>query len=272
MCCPTRPILRSSSGASPLEQYWLEQLRSAVQPFTNHVAFTWFNDLSFDEILKRSAALPPKSAIYLFSLVVDAAGSSHEGGKVLERLRAVSSAPIFSYADTNFGKGIVGGPLISVNGAAQQAAGVAARMLGGEPPGSITTPPIGFGSPKYDWRELQRWSISEARLPPGSEVHFREPRLWERYRWQMTAILAAILLQAVMITWLLFERRRRSLAEVEANDRRREAIHLNRVATATVLSSSIAHELSQPLGAILINAETARQMLRSASPDLARGG
>ena len=120
-------------GRSPLEQYWLEQVRSELQPFTNRVAFTWFNDLSFDDILKRSAALPPKSAVYLFSLAVDAAGSSHEGGKVLERLRAVSSAPIFNYADTNLGKGIVGGPLISVNGVAQQAAGVAARILGGEP-------------------------------------------------------------------------------------------------------------------------------------------
>ena len=77
-----------------------------------------------------------------------------------------------------------------------------------------------------------------------------------------------MLLQGAMITWLLLERRRRSLAEAEAGNRRREAIHLNRVATATVLSSSIAHELSQPLGSILINAETARQMLKGASPDL----
>ena len=65
-----------------------------------------------------------------------------------------------------------------------------------------------------------------------------------------------------MIAWLLLERHRRSLAETEARNRRREAIHLNRVATATVLSSSIAHELSQPLASILINTETARKFSR----------
>jgi len=52
---------------------------------------------------------------------------------------------------------------------------------------------------------------------------------------------------------LLFERRRRSMAEMEAGDRRREVIRLNRMTTANVLSSSIAHELIQPLGAILSN-------------------
>ena len=38
-------------GNSPIEKYWLGQVRDAVQPFTSHVAFTWFNDLSFDEML-----------------------------------------------------------------------------------------------------------------------------------------------------------------------------------------------------------------------------
>jgi len=255
-------------GRSPIEQYWLEQLRRELQPFTSRVTLTWLSDLSLDGILKRSAALPPKSAVYFFSLVMDAAGSSHEGGKVLTSLRTVSSAPIFNFADTDLGRGIVGGPLISVSSVAQQAAAVATRVLGGEPAGSITTPPAGAGLPKFDWRELQRWNISEARLPLGSEVYFREPRLWDRYRWPFIAVSAAVLLQAGLIAWLLLERRRRSLAEAEAGNRRREAIHLNRVATATVLSSSLAHELSQPLGAILINAETARHMLKGASPDL----
>jgi signal transduction histidine kinase len=47
-----------------------------------------------------------------------------------------------------------------------------------------------------------------------------------------------------------------------------ELAHVNRQATAGELSSSIAHELNQPLGAILTNAETAELMLQSPSPDL----
>jgi signal transduction histidine kinase len=47
-----------------------------------------------------------------------------------------------------------------------------------------------------------------------------------------------------------------------------ELAHLNRQATAGEVSSSIAHELNQPLGAILTNAETAELILKSPAPDL----
>jgi len=47
-----------------------------------------------------------------------------------------------------------------------------------------------------------------------------------------------------------------------------ELVHMNRRTTAGALSASIAHELNQPLGAILNNAETAALILSSASPDL----
>jgi signal transduction histidine kinase len=142
------------------------------------------------------------------------------------------------------------------------------RLLNGESASTIPVATGAFIKPVFDWRALKRWNVSEQRLPPGSEIRFREATVWEQYRWQLSTTFAVVLFQAAMIAWLLFERRRRSLAETEARNRRREVIHLNRVATATVLSSSIAHELSQPLGSILINAETAREMLRSVPPDL----
>ncbi len=106
----------------------------------------------------------------------------------------------------------------------------------------------------FDWREMQRWGISESRLPPGSEIQFRSPTAWEQYRWQILATAAVLLLQAAMITGLLYEHRRRRNAEVEARQRMSELAQLNRHATAGELSASIAHELNQPLGAILNNA------------------
>jgi hypothetical protein len=140
----------------------LEQIRDAVQPFTSRIAFTWFNDLTFDEMSTRAAALPPRSAIFFALLSVDAAGIPHEEQKAIADLHAVANAPIFSYVDAYFGRGIVGGPLISVPDVSRQAAGVAVRILQGEAPSSIKTPPIGFGETRFDWRELQRWGISEA--------------------------------------------------------------------------------------------------------------
>ena len=47
-----------------------------------------------------------------------------------------------------------------------------------------------------------------------------------------------------------------------------ELAHINRYSTAGELTASISHEINQPLGAILANAETAQSMLRSSRPDL----
>ena len=115
---------------------------------------------------------------------------------------------------------------------------------------------------------MRRWSVSESNLPLGSEIRFREPGLWENYRWQSISVCAVLLIQAALISILLHERRMRSDAELEARHRMTELAHLNRQATAGELSSSIAHELNQPLGSILTNAETAELMLMSPSPDL----
>jgi C4-dicarboxylate-specific signal transduction histidine kinase len=82
-------------------------------------------------------------------------------------------------------------------------------------------------------------------------------------------LLAAVLLiQAVLISILLHERQKRNRAELESRHRMTELAHVNRQATAGELSSSIAHELNQPLGTILTNAETAELILNSPSPDL----
>ncbi len=51
----------------------------------------------------------------------------------------------------------------------------------------------------------------------------------------------------------------------ESRNRLHEVIHLERVAAVGAISASVAHELNQPLGAILLNAETA-ELLLSANP------
>jgi len=122
----------------------------------------------------------------------------------------------------------------------------------------------------YDWRELQRWNISEASLPPGSVVRFRELTAWERYRWLVIAVLAAMSFLVGMVTWLLLERRNRRKAEVEARRRSLEVVHLSGTAEAGALSASFAHELSQPLLSIMLSAETAERLLAAEPPNVGR--
>ncbi len=57
-------------------------------------------------------------------------------------------------------------------------------------------------------------------------------------------------------------------AEATADLQRQELAHLSRVSSLGVLSGALAHELNQPLGIILSNAQAARHLLDSANPDI----
>ena len=101
-------------GNSPGERFWLEVLRKEFAQFTDRLSFFWSNDLSFKDILKHAAALPPHSPIYWHQMNVSGAGVVHEGDKELSALYAVANAPIFSFTDAFFGSEVVGGPMNSV--------------------------------------------------------------------------------------------------------------------------------------------------------------
>ena len=203
-------------GNSPNEKFWVESISNELKPFTGRVTFTWLNELPFEDMLKRVAALPPRSVILFILMSVDAAGVSHEGKNVVNRLHAVANAPIFSWIDLDFGQGIVGGLLVPLVDVASQVARVADRILRGEVPSKIDIQPVGFGTPKYDGRELQRWDISESRLPPGSVVLYRRASLWSEYRAIALSAVGVLFVQTLLIAGLLYQHRARQRAEVES--------------------------------------------------------
>lgn len=256
-------------GTSPVEKFWKEAIGKELEPLADRIRLSWTDHLSFEEFLKQARTLPPNSAIFWELMIVDAAGVVHEGGTALSRLHAVANAPIFSYDESFFGREIVGGPLLLVADSSRQTAAVAARILNGEKAGEIRVPPVQFASPMFDWREMQRWGIGENRLPPGSQIYFRDPTLWSQYRWLLILIASVILTEAALIIGLLYEHRRRRVAEVQSFQRMSELAHLNRLATAGELSASIAHEVKQPLAAMVAQSGAAMRWLAQKTPNLA---
>jgi PAS domain S-box-containing protein len=200
-------------GATPLERYWAAAFREAFEPFAGRIKFTFVNDLSFDLILDLVSKLPPHSFVQLGLLVRDASGVTFNQDEVLKRLNEVSRAPVNGMFQYQVGRGIVGGRLFQDELTGVETARVAARILRGEPASGFPPLVIPASKPTYDWRELTRWGISENRLPPGSVVKFRQPTVWQRYRWHVAGTIALILTQAVLIFALVLQRRRRNLAQ-----------------------------------------------------------
>jgi signal transduction histidine kinase len=141
----------------------------------------------------------------------------------------------------------------------ESAAKTAMRILHGEDAANIPVTLSDITKPIFDWQQMQRWGVSESMLLFGSEIRFHGPIGWDRYKPQSLAISAAILMQATFIMWLLFEGRDRQRAVAIARHIVSELTHVNRFAAVGELSASIAHEISQPLTAIVTQAGEAQR-------------
>jgi signal transduction histidine kinase len=251
-------------GGSAISKLWLAETRREFQSLSDRVRFTWLHDLSLETMKERVAALPPHAAV-LFGEYGDAAGDVNGQDHALTSLNAVASAPIFGLFDSQLGKGIVGGPLVSEAEASRQAARTAHRILNGEALETIEERPVTAGNPVYDFRELERWGIKESLLPPGSTVLFRPPSLWNEYGVPLAIGLGVVALQTGLIGALLLHRSRRRVAEEET----RALAH--RLLTAHEderrrLARELHDDLSQRLARLSIDAARVERSL-SASPE-----
>lgn len=204
-------------GASDLERFWTAELKRELAPFASRVRFEYLNDLSLAQMQERVARLPPNSAIFYGLMIIDAAGVPHERGDALAALHAVANAPIFGIYEEEIGKGVVGGPFTSQRRNGQRMATAALVALSNGPSTEVAAiSSDAFEPPVYDYRELRRWDVDLANLPPGSGVRFKPPTLWQQYSAWIVAAIVVFALQAGLIGGLLLQRMRRRQAEREA--------------------------------------------------------
>ena len=258
------------TGSGAIGRFMRPELEAGFARFRGRVNFIWSDELSLPEILKRVASLPAHSVIVFQNFATDAQGGAYPAQQVVAGLYARANAPLFAAQSPYFGHGVVGGAMMDIDSLARRTADVVNRILNGESAGDLRLPPQMRGQPIYDWRELKRWRIPESRLPPGSVVQFRPPSLWEAHRFTVLIAVAALILQSLMVARLLYERRARQRAEIESRQNLALAADTNRRETIAALSTSIGHELGQPLSTILHNAEALHRMVNAnlASPDL----
>jgi signal transduction histidine kinase len=109
--------------------------------------------------------------------------------------------------------GIVGGSLLDRQAMMEAVAEVGLTVLGGERADSIPISSPNLNVTQVDWRQLRRWGISEARVPAGTLIRFREPSVWDRYNVYILSALAILLAQTALIAGLLIQRTKRQEAE-----------------------------------------------------------
>jgi signal transduction histidine kinase len=249
------------------KQLYYSQFAEELAEYSRTFDFIDLMGLPLSVVKQRLATLPEQSAILYIGINSDQT-TVYVSSDLVPALAEVANRPIFVGVETYFGTGAVGGYILSPKQVGHEAGQLALRVLAGADPSTIPVTTSKSQRPLFDWRQLKRWDISESNLPPGSDVRFRPPSAWELYRWQILAAIGVVLLQSAVLGGLIIERQRRHSAEEESRRRIMQVIHLNRTATAGALSASVAHELNQPLGAILNYAETAELLLSEDSLDV----
>jgi len=255
-------------GTAEVDRSVLNRVKDAARSFAGRVEFDFWGNRSMAELRQAVAALPPQTAILFSRMFSDGAGQAVISTQAGQSIAQWANVPVYVMTDLALGTGAVGGSVGSIEAFGRRAGELARLILSGTAPASLPFEIRTDSVPMFDWRALKRWGISESRLPPNSIVRFRRLSVWEQYRWYMLGALFIFALQGAMIGSLLLQRTRRRRAELELQRNREELAHVARLSTAGELTASVAHELNQPLGAILSNAEAAEMFLKADPPAL----
>jgi len=233
--------------------------KDEIPMFAPAIEFIDLMGLPMTEIRKRVAVLPEKTAIIHTSITLDGAGVAYIPHEALKAVAAVANRPIVIDVETSVGYGATGGFVSTPVPVGAAAARLALRVLAGEKPSDIPITKGDSAKPVFDWRELKRWGINAAALPPGSEVRFRELSLWDLYRWHIIGVISLCIVETLLIVGLLLERSSRRQAEARLRKSQQElrALSGRLLAAQETEDRRIARELHDDLnqGLALLSVE-----------------
>lgn len=250
-------------GVSPFDDIQLAGFREALSPHANRLDIEYLVGLPPGQVAKRLASEAPETVVFYATLFRDVDSRVYVPRAVLETLSAASAVPIYGVYESQVGYGLAAAAVESFTVRGERLANLVVRAIAGELAGEPVVEPPPPSRCVADGRQLERFGLSGRRLPAGCEVLFVEPGFFERYWWQSLLVALALLAQTVLIVSLLLQHRRRRAAELNLQAQRVQLLHASRLAVAGELTASIAHEINQPLGAILSNADAAEMLIQA---------
>ncbi len=206
------------SGSAEVDRVTHQQMMSIVQRLDPAVDLIDEGGLSFDDLTHRLSTLPKETIVLWTEITQDREGRRFVPHDALAALVPLTNAPVFGAYGTYLGTGIVGGDLTDFRVVGHDAAVLCEQILYGGLKASAPAVERSGSQIKVDWRQLRRWNVPESALPPGTIVLYRQPTVWERYQKYILAGVVVIIVQALLIAGLLWQRaRRRSAMEAMKN-------------------------------------------------------
>jgi hypothetical protein len=186
------------AGTSDFDTRLLEQAKIDFGFYEERLDFQYLTTLPLQDLLTELSHLPPRTIVFYTTVFRDGAGETFVPHEVVERVSAAANAPTYGFLDQYVGRGIVGGNVYSISAHGVETAKLALRVIAGTEALRPQVYEVPINKLLFDWRQLQRWGISESKLPPGGKIRFHEPSAWEQNRTSILGITAAILVQAML--------------------------------------------------------------------------
>ena len=200
-------------GASEPDRQWGEGALHQAARFQSRVKITLCPVLPLPELKAHVAALPPDSAVIGLTYFQDPAGQTYLPARVGREIAASASVPFVAPYDTIIG---LGGLAAGASPFEEEGFGVGTlvrRILAGEKTEDIGILPPNPPRLIVDERQMKRWKIRS--VPPGTEVRYHAPTLWEEHRTAVIVTSLVVALQSFLIAGLVVARARRRRAERE---------------------------------------------------------
>ncbi|MBN2642716.1 MAG: PAS domain S-box protein, partial [Victivallales bacterium] len=205
----------------PVSRTVLKEAVKQLAPMRSSLKIHYWFDQSFETLINNAANIGRDGVILLLTYNQDSNGRSLSNDHVLKKLREATTAPIYSIYRNYSGNGVVGGKFLDASVSGRLAAEQAICILSGGDAKNIPVIDPVPASLIFDWRELERFSIPSALLPPDSII-INQPENTSKYmRWLPIAALL-ILVQSGFIIALLFISRRQSRLRYELSASERQ--------------------------------------------------
>lgn len=260
-----RPVLIGD----PLEQQTFRRhFKEELPRVASRMELIDLTGLPMRSLKQRVAALPDDSAILYTTINIDGDGQYFQPRDALKILLSVTNRPIVVDVASHLDLGAAGGFALKSGAVGRETAQIVSRILEGEDAAQIPVTASNAMKLVFNWNVLQRLNLSEAALPRDSDILFRPITAWQRYQWQILLVSIAFVLQTALIAALLFEDRARRAAQSQSFQLLTELARRDRIAVAGELSASIAHEVRQPLAAIVAYGTAGMRWLSNTTPNL----
>jgi PAS domain S-box-containing protein len=186
--------------------------------------FELMEDFTLAQLQARLEDLPRNAAVLVLSFHQTKDARQLSAENYMSFLADRCPVPVFTLWAADVGKGALGGVVVSEEAQGMLAARYALRILQGEP---VSDLPVEMKSPNVsmvDYRQLDRFGISESSIAQGTQVRFKPESVFHKYRFvimQFSIIILSLVVVIVILSFNIIVRRKAEESIAKSEERRR---------------------------------------------------